>query len=155
MEFWNYGKKSWKSHGIWQANIAYLQIAAAMRQLISFMFIMELFKQILNWNELAPLHSNISKSNWCVCRLRGHGILWYGRGKVMEFFRNNFVATLIQQSAKGWTSPAVSGYVSDSGEQLNMHMIVWEQVGCSQPQSAFPKCMFHDILDKPGLRTVP
>ena len=58
--------------------------------------IMELFKQILNWNELAPLHSSISKSNWCVCQLRGHGILWYGHGKVMEKSWN-FVATISWQ----------------------------------------------------------
>ena len=52
----------------------------------------------------------------------------------------------IQQSAKGWTSPAESetlpaesGCVSDSGEQYKINkMIVWEQVGCSQPQPAFP-----------------
>ena len=30
----------------------------------------------------------------CVCQHRGRGILWYGHGKVMKFFREDFVATL-------------------------------------------------------------
>ena len=43
--------------------------------------------QTLNSRETALLCGSFSKSNWCACRLKGHG-------KVMEFFRDNFVATL-------------------------------------------------------------
>ncbi len=56
---------------------------------------MEFDKQILNSDESTPLCGSFSKSNQHVCRYRGHGILWYGHGKVMEFCREDFVATLL------------------------------------------------------------
>ncbi len=56
--------------------------------------VMELDKQIVNSHESAPVFGNFSKSNQHVCRYIGHGILGYGHGKVMEFCREDFVATL-------------------------------------------------------------
>ena len=56
----------------------------------------------------------------------------------------NHPCLFIQQSAESETLPAESGCVSDSGEQYKTNkMIVWVQVGCSQPQPAFSYCVFH------------
>ena len=59
--------------------------------------VMEFDKQIVNSLESAPLRDIFSKSNQHVCRYRGHGILRYGHGKVMEFCREDFVATLSRE----------------------------------------------------------
>ncbi len=58
---------------------------------------MEFDKQIINSHESMPLRNSFSKSNQHVCRYRRDGILWYGHGKVMEFCREDFVATLINE----------------------------------------------------------
>ena len=55
---------------------------------------MEFDKQILNSHALVSLQDSFSRPNQQVCRYRGHGILLYGHGKVMEFCREDFVATL-------------------------------------------------------------
>ncbi len=54
--------------------------------------IMELFKQILNWNELALLHSSISKSNWCTSIKRSWNFVirsWKSHGILLRQFRGN------------------------------------------------------------------
>ncbi len=56
--------------------------------------VMEFDKQILNSHALVSLQDSFSRPNQQVCRYRGHGILLYGHGKVMEFCREDFVATL-------------------------------------------------------------
>ena len=58
--------------------------------------IVEFDNLILHSYELAPLCGTLLKSKWRVRNLRGHGILQYIHGKVMEKSWN-FVAKILRQ----------------------------------------------------------
>ncbi len=63
--------------------------------------------KFFNAHESVLLYDTFSKSNWCVCWFTGYGILWCGHGKVMEFCRHNFVATLYYVGVKFSEKPTI------------------------------------------------
>ncbi len=86
--------RSWKSHGFSGILKGWPAVRLAVVPKIGMSLVLLLLWSRRYGYESAPTRGSFSKSNWCVCRWRGHGILWYGHGKVMEFCRDNFVATL-------------------------------------------------------------